>query len=154
MTTQQGSNLVMILGGATAVGRLMFGKIVEWGYLNRVHMHQLSMVITGTACMFLPVIRSFVGLVCYVVLAGLVDGCYVVLLPVLTTQLVGLENRVMAWGFLVAMSSVTFTLGPPIAGTLFVYVIETSLMIHRRNLLVDDKHESSFRVIYSLIVHP
>ena len=47
---------------------------------------------------------------------GLVDGCYVVLLPILTTSLVGLENSVLAWGFLIGTSSITFTLGPPVAG--------------------------------------
>lgn len=55
-------------------------------------------------------------IVLYVVIVGLVDGCYVVLLPILTASLMGLENSVLAWGFLVGSSSITFTLGPPTAG--------------------------------------
>ena len=44
---KKGSLLVMVLGGVTAFGRILFGKIIEIGYLNRLQMHQLSMVITG-----------------------------------------------------------------------------------------------------------
>lgn len=108
--------LIMVLGISTAIGRIMFGKIVGLGVLNRLHMHQLSMVVTGTAVMMLPMIRSFTGIILYVVIIGLVDGCYVVLLPVLTVSLMAGENSVTAWGFLIGTSSVTFTLGPPVAG--------------------------------------
>ena len=53
--------LMMVLGAATASGRLMFGKIVQMGVLNRLHMHQLSMVVTGTGVMLLPLITSYLG---------------------------------------------------------------------------------------------
>ena len=59
--------------------------------------------------------RSVPGLITYVVFVGLVDGCYVVLLPVLTSTLF-VEQRVLAWGFLACVNSITFTLGPPVAG--------------------------------------
>ena len=63
----------------------------------------------------------------YVVVVGLVDGCYVVLLPILTTSLVGIENSVLAWGFLIGTSSITFTLGPPVAGLFSTLVLDTTL---------------------------
>jgi len=59
----------------------------------------------------------YLGIVVYVVVAGLVDGCYVVLLPILTAQLMGVEKSVLAWGFMIGTCSLTFTLGPPAAGT-------------------------------------
>ena len=99
------------------MGRLLFGKVMEWGYLNRLNMHQISMVLTGTASMLLPLVKGFPGLVAYVIFIGLVDGCYVVLLPVLTSTLVGSGNdSVLAWGYLTMVCSVTYTLGPPVAG--------------------------------------
>ena len=52
---------MMVLGATTAFGRLLFGKIVQVGYLNRLHMHQLSMVVTGTGVMLLPLIKSYIG---------------------------------------------------------------------------------------------
>ncbi|XP_069134062.1 monocarboxylate transporter 3-like [Argopecten irradians] len=116
---ERGSIFVMLLGASTAIGRIGFGKIIQLGVLNRIHMHQVSMVITGTGVMLLPMIKSFAGIVVYVIIVGLVDGCYVVLLPVLTTALMGPENTVIAWCFLVGTSSITFTLGPPVAGALY-----------------------------------
>ena len=114
--TSKGSILMMTLGASTATGRIMFGKIITFGILDRLHMHQLSMVVTGVACMMLPLIKTFAGLVIYVILVGLVDGCFVVMMPLLTLTLAGVENKVLAWGYLVGVSSVTFTLGPPVAG--------------------------------------
>ncbi|XP_071115322.1 uncharacterized protein [Haliotis cracherodii] len=119
ISQEQGSMLVMILGAVTATGRILFGKIVQYGFLDRVHMHQLSMVITGAGTMLLPMITSFGGLAAYVIVIGLVDGCYVVLLPLLTCSLVGSDKAVLAWGFLVGASSITFTLGPPVAGFMY-----------------------------------
>ncbi|KAJ8315671.1 hypothetical protein KUTeg_007821 [Tegillarca granosa] len=119
VSPEKGSIIVMILGGCTAFGRVFFGKVVQSGILNRLHMHQLSMVVTGTGVMLLPLIKSFEGIIVYVLCVGLVDGCYVVLLPVLTATLVGADNAVLAWGFLVGTSSITFTLGPPVAGALY-----------------------------------
>ncbi|OWF53663.1 uncharacterized protein LOC110446130 [Mizuhopecten yessoensis] len=116
---ERGSIFVMLLGASTAIGRISFGKIVQLGFLNRIHMHQISMVITGTGVMLLPMIKTFSGIAVYVIVVGLVDGCYVVLLPVLTTSLMGAENTVIAWCFLVGTSSITFTLGPPVAGALY-----------------------------------
>ena len=54
--------LMMVLGATTASGRLLFGKIVQLGVLNRLHMHQLSMVVTGTGVMMLPLIKSYIGI--------------------------------------------------------------------------------------------
>lgn len=122
LSPEEGSIFVMMLGACTAFGRIVFGKVVQYGYLNRLHMHQFSMVITGTGVMLLPLLKSFGGISAYVICVGLVDGCYVVLLPVLTATLVGVENTVLAWGFLVGASSITFTAGPPLAGIISVCI--------------------------------
>ena len=39
-----GSVLMMTLGGATASGRVLFGRILQKGFLDRLRMDQLSMV--------------------------------------------------------------------------------------------------------------
>ena len=63
-------------------------------------------------------VRTFLStvIVVYVIIVGLVDGCYVVLLPILTASLMGIENSVLAWGFMIGSCSITFTIGPPAAG--------------------------------------
>ena len=126
----------MTLGAATATGRVVFGKVVQYGYLNRLHMHQMSMVVSGAGCMILPFIKSFPGLVTYVVIVGIVDGCFVVLLPVLTATLAGVERAVVAWGFAIGASSVTFTLGPAIAGWLRDSCGNYNLAFHVAGVLI------------------
>lgn len=108
----------MILGAATTVGRIAFGKIIMLGYLDHLHLDQFTMVITGVLIIVLPLIRNFPGLVCFVLLLGLSDGCYSVLLPILTTTFCGQDRTLLGWGVLNLMCSVTFTLGPPVAGKL------------------------------------
>ena len=76
-----------------------------------------SQVITGTGVMLLPLCRTFGAIIAYVTLTGVVDGCYVVLLPTLTEAFTGEDKKVLAWGILNFFASITFTLGPPVAGT-------------------------------------
>ncbi|XP_071108045.1 monocarboxylate transporter 13-like [Haliotis cracherodii] len=111
--------LLMALGCATTIGRILSGKIVQYGFLNRLHLHQLTMIITGTAFMILPCIESFAGLLAYSIVLGLVDGCYVVLLPILTSSLIGADKAVLAWCFMSCVCSLTFSLGPPVSGFLY-----------------------------------
>ena len=66
--------------------------------------------------MLLPLCRSFASVLIYVILVGLVDGCYVVLLPTLTEAFTSEDNKVAAWGVLNFFCSISFTLGPPVAG--------------------------------------
>ena len=56
------STLVVVLGGTMAAGRLLFGKVVQLGFLNYLQMIQLSMVATASITMLLPVFTSFLGL--------------------------------------------------------------------------------------------
>jgi len=130
ISPDKGSLLLMVLGGSTAVGRIMFGKIVDMGWMDRLHMHQMSLVITGTGAMILPCIKAYWGLMIYVICAGLVDGCMVVLLPVLTTTLMGAENKVVAWGYLTGVSAITFTIGPPTAGWIYDATGSYNLAFH------------------------
>ena len=118
ISTTVGSILMLILGACTAIGRVAFGKIIDKGYLDRLRMDQLSLVVSGTFMMLLPLTKSIYGLLAYVIVAGLLDGCYVVLLPTLTEAFAGGDRKVMAWGFLTGICSVSFTLGPPVAGNI------------------------------------
>lgn len=66
--------------------------------------------------MFLPFIKSYAGLIFYVVILGLVDGCFVVLLPTMTIRLLGSEKASIGWSFLTGVAGITFALGPFVAG--------------------------------------
>ncbi|XP_071152330.1 monocarboxylate transporter 12-like [Mytilus edulis] len=133
-SSRKGGHIYYDAWSLYSIWSILFGKIIQYGYLNRLAMHQFSMVVTGTGVMLLPYLKSFTGISAYVICIGLVDGCYVVLLPVLTATLVGVDNTVLAWGFLVGTSSVTFTAGPPLAGALYDMMGSYDLAFHLAGL--------------------
>lgn len=120
MTKDEGSALIMVLGGTSAFARLLFGKVLSFQFLKRRELHQLSMMITATATMMVTISKGMGGFIVYVIVLGLVDGCNVVLLPLLTRSYAGDCNVPIAWGMLNGVSSITFILGPPVAGELLV----------------------------------
>ena len=117
----------MFFNNTVYVSKSVSGKIITFGILDRLNMHMLSMVITGVACMMVPLIKTFAGLMTYVICVGLVDGCFVVMMPLLTLTLAGVENKVTAWGYLVGVSSVTLMLGPPVAGMQYRSTVRPSI---------------------------
>ena len=77
----------------------------------------LFQTVSGAGVLLLPnLFTTFEALMCYVVFVGFVDGCYVVLLPTLTEAFTCEDQKVVAWGILNFFASVTFTLGPVVAG--------------------------------------
>lgn len=76
------------------------------------------MVVIGIVVMMLLMICLFIGIILYVVIIGLVDGCYVVFLLVLMVFLMVGENFVMVWGFLIGISFVIFMFGFFVVGEL------------------------------------
>ncbi|XP_078618122.1 monocarboxylate transporter 10-like [Branchiostoma floridae x Branchiostoma japonicum] len=114
-----GPVLVLILGAASTCSRLLFGPVLQLQFLvqlNRLHIQTFSMIVTAVVTLVLPACSTFGGLVTCVLLLGLFDGCFVTLLPILTVDLVGVENMSLAWGFTLGSCSVSFILGPPTAG--------------------------------------
>lgn len=76
------------------------------------------MVVIGIVVMMLLMICLFIGIILYVVIIGLVDGCYVVFFLVLMVFLMVGENFVMVWGFLIGISFVIFMFGFFVVGEL------------------------------------
>ena len=73
--------------------------------------------------MFLPLIKSSIGLILYCVVVGLVDGCYVVLLPLLTSRFLGADRAPLAWGCVVSVASISFMAGPSFSGKLRICLV-------------------------------
>ena len=47
ISEKMASIIMMVLGASTAAGRILFGRILQKGYLDRLRMDQLTMVISG-----------------------------------------------------------------------------------------------------------
>ena len=71
------------------------------------------MAVTCTLC---PVARNYTGLVLYAVGFGLFDGCFVLLLAITTSDIVGPEKLPAALGGFYGVIAFPMILAPPLAG--------------------------------------
>lgn len=102
----------------STLGRLLFGKMADHPKVNRLYLYQISFLMIGISNTLCPVFTSYAGLVIYATVFGFFEGCYVLLAPVLTGDIVGRDKMAHGVGVLFALKSVPLTLGPPIAGKL------------------------------------
>lgn len=108
--------LIGIMSVGSTLGRLIFGKVADHPRVNRLYLYQISFLMIGISNTLCPVLTSYTGLVIYSTVFGFFEGCYVLLAPVLTGDIVGRDKMAHGVGVLFALKSVPLTLGPPIAG--------------------------------------
>ncbi|XP_059152863.1 monocarboxylate transporter 12-like [Physella acuta] len=118
ISASRASYIVMAMGGATTVSRLITGKILTCQLLSRLHFKQTIFVVMGTSYLLLAHVTTIEGLYVFAVVRGLLDGAHIVMLPMLTASMVGQNKALLGWGYIAGAISITYTIGPPIAGYL------------------------------------
>lgn len=73
------------------------------------------MAVTTTLC---PLATDYAGLILYAVGFGMFDGCFVMLIAVTTTDVVGPNKMAHALGSLYGVIAIPMIFGPPLAGTI------------------------------------
>ena len=71
------------------------------------------MSVTCTLC---PLARDYTGLIIYAVSFGAFDGCFVLLIAITTSDIVGSGKLPPALGGLYGVISIPMIFGPPLAG--------------------------------------
>lgn len=110
---------VMCIGVTSGIGRLMFGAIADMPGVNKIFLQQMSLICIGVVSVFLPLTSSYTLLIVFTLIMGLFDGCFISLLGPIAYQLCGPSGATQAIGFLLGLSSLPLTMGPPIAGKIF-----------------------------------
>ncbi|EDW83659.2 uncharacterized protein Dwil_GK13560 [Drosophila willistoni] len=110
---------VMFIGITSGIGRLIFGVIADMPGVNRMYLQQLSLVCIGLMTLMLPLTSSYGVLLFFALLMGLFDGCFISLLGPIAYEICGPSGATQAIGFLLGLSSIPLTLGPPVAGMIF-----------------------------------
>lgn len=90
------------------------------------------MAVTCTLC---PVAQNYTGLVVYAVFFGLFDGCFVLLLAITTSDIVGPEKLPAALGGLYGVLAFPMTFGPPLAGMCTVTFFVLMSAVHVVDLI-------------------
>uniref|UniRef100_A0A8W8JER5 Monocarboxylate transporter 10 n=1 Tax=Magallana gigas TaxID=29159 RepID=A0A8W8JER5_MAGGI len=117
-----GSNafiLITCMQVTSGVGRLVFGKIADFQFVNRVYMQQCAFVVMGIVTACIPFSASFEGLIAICLILGICDGVFVCLLGPIAFDIVGPMEASQAIGFMLGGFSLPLTVGPPIAGLLY-----------------------------------
>ncbi|KAH8307972.1 hypothetical protein KR059_003688 [Drosophila kikkawai] len=107
---------VMCIGITSGIGRLIFGVIADMPGVNRMYLQQLSLLSIGLVTLLLPLTNSYVVLVSFTLVMGLFDGCFISLLGPIAYEICGPSGATQAIGFLLGLSSIPLTVGPPVAG--------------------------------------
>lgn len=115
----QSSLLIGYLSIASTVSRVGFGLVLDHPRINRFYFLQTSFLMMAVACTLCPVAWNYTGLVLYAVGFGVFDGCFVLLLAITTSDIVGPEKLPAALGGFYGVIAFPMILAPPLAGFIF-----------------------------------
>lgn len=114
-----GNLLITYLQITSGMGRLVFGKVADLPYVNRIYLQQVSFFVMGVVTVCIPLSGSYAGLIVISLIFGLCDGVFVCLLGPIAFDIVGPREASQAIGFLLGIFSIPFVVGPPVAGVLY-----------------------------------
>ena len=107
----------MSIGGV--LGSLIFGALCDNPWFNRRIVCPAAVLLTGISTSAVTVATRYEWISVYAFAFGLFDGCYEMLLPVITRDLVDVQKVGHAIGALYCLMAFPKTLGPPIVGWVF-----------------------------------
>lgn len=117
ISMENGAILVGYLAIAQTIGKIVFGRIADHPRVNRLYLYQMCLVVCSITTTLLPIMTSLQSIIVYCWVFGFHDGCFVLLIAVLTGDIVGKKNMSSAFGMMYSFSCVPMMLGPPVAGT-------------------------------------
>lgn len=107
----------MSIGGV--LGSLVFGALCDYPRFNRLIVCPGAVLFIGISTPAVTVATRYEWISVYAFAFGLFDGCYEMLLPVITRDLIGVHKVGHAIGALYCLMAFPKTLGPPMAGWIF-----------------------------------
>ncbi|XP_044161571.1 monocarboxylate transporter 8 [Bufo gargarizans] len=111
--------LLVCIGGASSIGRLVSGKIGDCiPGLKKIYLQVVSFVLLGILSMMLPQCQVFVSVIVVCLCLGLSDGFLISMMSPIAFELVGPMQASQAIGYTMGLMSIPMTAGPPIAGLL------------------------------------
>jgi MCP family monocarboxylic acid transporter-like MFS transporter 10 len=108
--------LVGYLAISQTIGKIVFGRIADHPRVNRIYLYQYCLLMCSVLTTLLPIMTSIETITLYCWLFGFHDGCFVLLIAVLTGDIVGKENMASAFGMMYSFSCIPMMIGPPVAG--------------------------------------
>ena len=111
-----GAMLVGYLAISQTLGKIVFGRIADHPRVNRLALYQYCLSVCGISTLFLPLIKTVTPLTVYCCVFGFHDGCFIVLLAILSGDIAGKKNMSSAFSLTYMIGCIPMMLGPPVAG--------------------------------------
>ncbi|CDI97416.1 monocarboxylate transporter [Echinococcus multilocularis] len=118
-SSEASANLLVYLSSVNTVGRVMAGVISDWPCTDALFVNNAALIISGVACVVLPLMPSYNGHVAYAVTFGLAIAAFVSLRIILLVEMLGLERLTNAFGFLLLFQGLAFIVSPPILASFY-----------------------------------
>lgn len=88
--------------------------------MKKLVFYQMGLLTMSVATTLIPVAHSYFGLVIYAVVFGLSESCFIVMIPLITKEIVGVKRLPLSLGCVFMLMGVSTVLGAPIAGKFFI----------------------------------
>lgn len=119
MNKTQASLLTGYLAIGVLLGSIIFGITCDLPRFNRLKLCQMTLLLIAISSSVVTLATKYEWICVYAFAFGVLDGCYEMLVPVITRDLVDPRKVARAIGALYCVMAFPKTLGPPIAGWLF-----------------------------------
>ena len=113
------SFLTSLMAIGIFVGSIIFGMISDFPRLSRLKVCQLTFLSIAVSSTLVSMATKYEWIGLYAFAFGVFDGCYEMLVPVITKDITGARKCAQAIGTLYSFLAFPKTLGPPIAGWIF-----------------------------------
>jgi len=118
---RDGSLLLSYIGIGSGVGKIIFGKIADLPWVDTLRLYNFCMVLSGLSPLLAIFAAGYNMLVVYVIVLGLLDGCFIGLMSIVTFECTDRDKMSEAWGAVLMIMSFSMLVGAPAAGkNLFV----------------------------------
>ena len=107
----------MSVGGI--IGSLLFGVLCDYPHFKRLIVCPTAVLLMGLICAVVTKAIKYEWIIVCAFFFGFWDGCYEMLIPGTTLEIVGVQMVGYAIGALYCFMAFPKTLGPPIAGWIF-----------------------------------
>ncbi|XP_013393838.1 monocarboxylate transporter 12 [Lingula anatina] len=107
------------VGIGNTVGRIVFGLMSDWKWVNRLWLYNITLTICGVATVFSSFMKSYPLMMVYACTFGCFIGAYVGLTSVILVDLLGLERLTSSFGLVLMFQGIATLIGPPIVGWVF-----------------------------------
>ncbi|XP_021372059.1 monocarboxylate transporter 12-like [Mizuhopecten yessoensis] len=116
ISDEQGAVVVSVLGAADLIGRIFFGWLADFGFIQRQTMYQINLMLFALIGFIVPHVTSFIGFCLLSMLLGFFSGGYTGIQVAVLADKVGVDKLSSAWGFAAFFASLALLVNPMLAG--------------------------------------